>query len=129
MGEDSAKARPLVSVTHDVTTAFGDVVRSEVRLATVEMKNAAEQIRHGLVRTAVFAVLAALGLLPLLAACVIGLGNLMGQHYGWSALIVAFVCFAVGGGLAYRMSRKIELSRLSLPLTRDTLAWRRNGYK
>jgi uncharacterized membrane protein YqjE len=78
----------------------GDLVRGEVALAKLEMRDMARQLAADSAKVAIAIGIALTGLLALLAAAVIGLGNLLGGQYALSALIIGAVMLAVGGALA-----------------------------
>src|SRR5437868_6042078 len=76
-----------------------------------------DQPRHNVF----FGFLAMLGVFPLLAFLVIGLGRLMGDYYWLSSLIVAVLCMGIGGSLAIRAYHRMKEKDLTLPHTRETL--------
>lgn len=78
----------------------GDLVRSEVALAKLEMREVARQVAVESAKVFAAIALAATGVLALVAAAVIGLGNLLDGRYALAALIVGVVLAAIGGILA-----------------------------
>jgi uncharacterized membrane protein YqjE len=97
-------------------------MRSEVRLAKAEVKEASHVIGRRGLRVGVFAGIALLGAISLLASVVIGVGAYLHGMYGLSALIVAVVLIALGGGLGYRELTLAHAERMVLPETMATLA-------
>jgi uncharacterized membrane protein YqjE len=109
------------SVAHEVTESIKAVIRSELHLAKAEFKeNGSQATRYG-VRMAIFGVIAALGIFPLLSFLVIGLGKLLNDNYWLSSLIVSVVLFAVGGAVAYLMLKKIKQVDFKFENTRDSV--------
>lgn len=119
----------LSIVLKELRESFSDVVRSEMKLAQVEFKEVVSDVRNKLTSAAIFSGVAALGILPFLAFCVIGLGALLNGNYWLSALIVSLICFGVGGLVAYRSFRAIKFSNLSLPRTRYFLKYEARALK
>lgn len=81
----------------------GDLVRNEVALAKLEMRDMARQLAMDSAKLGAAIGIAVAGLLVLLAAAVMGLAVLLGgfgQHYALSALIIGGVMLLVGGILA-----------------------------
>jgi uncharacterized membrane protein YqjE len=76
------------------------LVRSEISLAKLEMREMAREVVLDSAKLAAAIGLAMVGLLALVTAAIIGLGNLLNGQYGLSALIVGVVLLAIGGGLA-----------------------------
>jgi uncharacterized membrane protein YqjE len=79
-----------------------DLVRGEIALAKLEMKETARSFALDAVKLAAALALAWVGGLALTAFLIIGLGNLMGGAYWASALIVGVVLLAIGGLMAQR---------------------------
>lgn len=103
----------------DLATSLRNFVKSEIHLAKAEVKVTTRSLARDLSQIAFFSVLALAGILPMIAFCVIGLGNLLGGRYWLSSLIVALVFISVGGILAYRAFRKVKLQDLSFNQTRQ----------
>jgi hypothetical protein len=78
----------------------GDLVRNEIALAKLEMRDMAREVALDSARLGVAVALAMTGALALVAALIIGLGNLLDGRYALSALIVGVVVLAIGGLLA-----------------------------
>lgn len=77
-----------------------DLMRNEMALAKLEMRDMAREVALDSAKLAVSIGLALTGALALLAAAVIGLGHLLGGRFGLSALILGAVMLLVGGLLA-----------------------------
>lgn len=122
--ESRGEGRPLGAVAAEITSSLKDVLRSELNLAKVELKQSTKGIGSHAAQIGIFGVIAAIGLLPFMAFLIIGLGRIFNDNYWLSSLLVAMVCFAVGGGMAYRSFKKIREQDLTFSNTRDTL---RNG--
>jgi uncharacterized membrane protein YqjE len=76
------------------------LVRSEVALAKLEIREMAREVTLDSAKLAAALGLALVGLFALVTAAIIGLGNLLDGQYGLSALIIGVVLVAIGGGLA-----------------------------
>jgi uncharacterized membrane protein YqjE len=104
-----------------MTESIKSVIRSELHLAKAEFKeNGSQAARYG-TRMAIFGVIAALGIFPLLSFLVVGLGKLLNNNYWLSSLIVSVVLFAVGGTVAYLMLKKIKQVDFKFENTRDSV--------
>lgn len=81
----------------------GDLVRSELALAKLEMRDMARELAADSAKVGAALGIALAGGLALLAAAVIGVGSLLGGtggHYALSALIIGAVMLVVGGLMA-----------------------------
>jgi hypothetical protein len=78
----------------------GDLVRGEVALAKLEMRDMARDLALDSARLATAIGLALTGGLALLAAAIIALGNLLGGQYALSALIIGAAMLLIGGVMA-----------------------------
>src|SRR4051794_8360410 len=87
---------PITEAIRDAQTGFRHLLRSELHLATVELKTAALSLGHRSKLLLAFAGLAIWGILPLTAFLVIGLGALLGHNYWLSSLIFAVIALGVG---------------------------------
>jgi uncharacterized membrane protein YqjE len=84
-----------------LATQGTDLVRGEVSLAKLELRDMARQVAVDAAKLPEpLVALAFAGALALVAAAVIGLGVLLDGRYALSALIVGAVVLAVGGVLA-----------------------------
>jgi uncharacterized membrane protein YqjE len=78
----------------------GDLVRGEMALAKLEMRDMARQLAADSAKVAASIALAMTGGLALLAAAIIGLGNLLDGRYALSALIIGVAILLIGGIMA-----------------------------
>lgn len=113
--------RSLTVILREVGIGARDVIRSEFRLAKAELRTTAGRVSRDAVLLGVFGTFAALGILPLMAFLVIGLGKLIGNMYWLSSLIVAVAMFLTGGVVAFASFRKIRSEDLTLSETREAL--------
>jgi high-affinity K+ transport system ATPase subunit B len=77
-----------------------DLVRNEISLAKLEMREMAREVALDSAKLAASLGLALIGVLALLAAAIIGLGNVLDGRYALSALIIGVIMVAIGGVLA-----------------------------
>jgi hypothetical protein len=77
-----------------------DLVRNEISLAKLEMREMARDVALDSAKLAAALGLALIGGLALIAAAIIGLGNLLDGRYALSALIIGVIVVAIGGVLA-----------------------------
>jgi uncharacterized membrane protein YqjE len=110
----------IASVLREVGTSVKDLMRSEVNLVKAEIKNSTKSLGSHLAQATIFGSLTLISILPFLAFLVIGMGRLLGDRYWMSSLIVAVVCAAVFGGLAFRAYKMLK-NEVTLPRTRESL--------
>jgi hypothetical protein len=94
---------PMGDLLKQLAAEGGDLVRGELALAKLEMRDMAREVALDTAKLAGALGLALAGGLVLLAAAVIGLGNMLGgfgRHYALSALIIGGVMLLIGGLLA-----------------------------
>src|SRR3712207_3748274 len=72
--------RSLATVLRELSSSLNDVVRSEIHLAKAELKETGSRVARDGIMLGVFGVVAALGIFPLMAFFVIGLGRLLGDN-------------------------------------------------
>ncbi|RZA09130.1 MAG: phage holin family protein [Proteobacteria bacterium] len=109
------------SLFRDLGASAKNMVFSEIELAIAEVKQNLTEMRDAYAKLAFFSVLAAFALVPFQAFLILGLGDLMGQQYWLSALIVT-AAFALGGGIpAYYAYQKILAQDFKLKRTADTI--------
>lgn len=113
--------RSLPTVLREVSLGVQDVIRSEIRLAKAELRTTTKRVARDSILLGIFGAFAALGIFPLMAFFVIGLGDLLGGMYWLSSLIVAFVMFIVGGVVAYASFQKVRSEDLTFSKTREAL--------
>jgi uncharacterized membrane protein YqjE len=107
----------FAKIFRELIVAFNEVAKGEIRLAKAEIKNATSSLRRDVFRLVIFSSLAVAGLLPLMAFLVIGLGQLLGDHYLWSSLIVALLFIGIGGAVSYQAFKKATQLDYTLPHT------------
>ena len=113
--------RSVGGVFREVAMSLRNIVRSEIHLAKAEVRHALVDVKGQSSRLAIFSVIAALGILPLMSFLVIGLGRLLNDNYWLSSLIIFGLFSGVGGVLAYGAFQKMHLSELSFPHVRNSL--------
>jgi len=113
-----ANGGSLSGIAAELASSLRDILRAEVHLARAEVTDITGQLSKHVVQAALFGAVAALGILPILAFAVIGLGRLLDENYWRGALIVGVGFMAVGGGLAFSAYRKLLHEDLSFPHTR-----------
>lgn len=123
--DDSSSGRSIGTSVLDVSRRLNHLVRGEIRLAKAEVRQTVDELTRQCLRAASFGLLAALGVMPLVAFLVLGLGHLLGDNYWLSSLLVglAFVILGVafGAPAAIRISR-IRRGRGVLAHTRQSVA-------
>jgi fatty acid desaturase len=88
--------RSIGELLGDLMQQTGTLVRQEVKLATTELSDKASRVGKDIGALAVGGAVAYAGFLALLAAIIIGLGQL-GLPWWIAALIVGVVVVAIGG--------------------------------
>jgi uncharacterized membrane protein YqjE len=110
----------------DLLRRLGDdasaLVRNEIGLAKLEMRQAVQALMRDSAKLGVALTLACIGALALTAALVIGLAHLLGERYGFAALIVGVVFLVVGAMLARGGVKGLGGGALKPAATMTTLA-------
>lgn len=88
--------RSLGELLGDLMQQTGTLVRQEMKLATTELSDKASRVGKDIGALAIGGAVAYAGFLALLAAIIIGLGQL-GVTWWLAALIVGIVVVAIGG--------------------------------
>jgi uncharacterized membrane protein YqjE len=119
--EATAGAEPsLGELFKRLTTDTGELVRQEMSLAKVEMRQAGATLARDGTRIGIALLLALTGVLALTAFLIIVLGNLF-DNYWLAALIVGALFLAIGGFLANRAVNDIKRRGLKPEETIETL--------
>jgi cytochrome c biogenesis protein CcdA len=95
------------------------LVRDEIELAKQEMTEKVSSFKNGVVVVAIGAVIGLLAVLTLLAAAVIGLGNLIGP--GYSALVIGGVLAIIAGIITASGMGRLKNTSLKPEQTIETL--------
>jgi membrane protein len=121
--------RPLGELFRALSRDASALVRQEFVLARAEVRQNVRALARDTVLVVLGGFTALLGLLVLLAALVVGVGDLMGDRYALGALVVGVVLLAIGGGLAFVGLNKAKATPLApeetLATLRDTGDWAR----
>lgn len=129
-GDDAPAAeRPLGDLFRALSRDASALVRQEFALARAEIRRNLRALARDTVLVVLGGSTALLGLLVLLAALVVGVGDLLGDRYALGALLVGLVLLASGAGLALVGLRKAKRTPLApeetLATLRDTGGWAR----
>lgn len=95
------------------------LVRDEIALAKQEMSEKITSFKAGVIVLAVGAVIGLLAVLTLLAAAVIGLGNIIG--HGYSALLIGVVLAVIAGITSVVGMGRLKRTSLKPEQTIETL--------
>lgn len=121
--------RPLGDLFRALSRDATALVRQEFALARAELRRNARAVARDTVLVVVGGFTALLGMLVLLAALVVGVGDLLGDRHALGALLVGIVLVATGGGLALVGLKKAKQTpvapREALASLRDTGEWAR----
>ena len=104
-----------------LTTDTGELIRQEASLAKAEIRETGSKLAGDAREIGIAIGLALAGSLALVAFLVIGLGNLLGDRYWLSALIVGLVATGVGMMLAKNAVNDMKNRSLKPQQTIDTL--------
>jgi hypothetical protein len=102
-GAAGSAGMPVGDLLKQLAADGNDLVRGELALAKLEMREMAREMALDMAKLAGAIGLALLGGLVLLAAAVVALANLLGGggwHYALSAVILGGIMLIVGGVLA-----------------------------
>ena len=109
-----------------LTTDTSELIRQEMSLAKVEMREAGATLARDATKIGVATGFALAGVLALAAFTIVGLGDLF-ENYWLAALVVGVVLLAVGGYLARNAVNDIKRRGLKPQQTvqtlRDDAAW------
>lgn len=108
-------------IIREVIESAKDLTRDEISLFKAELAETAKAVAKHSAQAALFGALTALSIVPFLAFCVLGLGNLMDGNYWLSSLIVAIAAALIGGILARRALMKIRVEDIQVSHTRESL--------
>ena len=115
------KNSAATQAARDVFGSFGKVVKSDLRLAVAEFKQSAAELKMAIPTFFIAALVAILGVFPLMAFMVIGLGRILSDNYWLSSLFVGLLFSGIGGFIAYNSLRKFKITELMIPRTRENL--------
>ena len=128
-GPAAGPERPLGDLFRALSRDAAALVRQELALARAEVKQNLRALARDTILVALGGFVALLGLLVLLAALVVAVGDWMGDRYALGALLVGVLLLAVGGALAVLGLRKAKQTPLApeetLATLRDTGEWAR----
>jgi uncharacterized membrane protein YqjE len=117
--------RPLSAVLSDIVGNVQQIVRAEIRLAAVELRDETFKIRRGAILVGAGAVVGVLGLGVLLLAAVYALSTVMSPAL--AALLVGAAAAATAAGLATAGTRQFTRVTLPPPKTsatvQETVQW------
>jgi uncharacterized membrane protein YqjE len=109
----------LGAVLRDIGLSAKDLIRSEVDLIKVELKDSAQKVGKHSAQVVMFGLLFALSIVPFMAFLIIALGEILDENYWLSSLIVALIFAALGGAMAYRAYSKIKTEDVDLHHAKD----------
>ena len=114
-------AKPYDTLLTDITTSGADLLQKEINILKAELKNAAPDVKKFAIQIGTFGTLFIFSLFPLLAAAVIGLGHLIDDQYGYSALLIGVVLALVGGFFGMKSLRNLQKADFTFAKTRAGL--------
>lgn len=119
--------RSLTALLRDLSDGTAQLVRQEIRLAKAETVEGLRQARGGAVQLAIAAGLGLMAAGALLAAIIVGLGDLLDGKMWLSALIVAVVLGVLAFMFLKRGTSALSPSKLLPDQTassiRETASW------
>ncbi len=113
--------RKIGLIFRELVSGVGSLLLSEAHLFQVELKHTAQVTRRRAFFAAVAFSIAVVGCLPFVAFLVLALGQVMGDRYVLSSLIVSLTCWILGGSLAFHFAKEIPTGGFSLPRTRESI--------
>ncbi len=123
MHEDTTRTGEpgVTALLRQLGTESTALLRSEIALAKLEAKEMAREAALEGVKVGAAIALAVVGGLAIVAWLILGLGNLLGDHYATAAAIIGFLFLAVGGVLANRGVKGLRSGVLKPDETLQTL--------
>jgi uncharacterized membrane protein YqjE len=122
---NTAADRPLSAILGDIVGNVQQIVRAEIRLAKVELRDEAGKARRGVILLAGGALLGTLALGVLLLAAVYALSTVVAPAL--AALIVGITAAVVAGAAAAAGARQFRAVNLPPPKTsasvQETIQW------
>lgn len=119
--------KPLGELLRTLSRDAAFLVRQEIALVRAEVTRSLGTLARNSVLAVIGGILAAPGALVLLAALVIGVGDLLGDRYALGALLVGGVMLGAGGGLIFIGIRRAKQARVApaetIATLRETGAW------
>ncbi|HEU4885330.1 MAG TPA: YhjD/YihY/BrkB family envelope integrity protein [Longimicrobium sp.] len=119
--------KPLGELLRTLSRDAAYLVRQEIALARAEVSHSVRTVARNSALAVAGAILAGPGLLILLVALVIGVGDLLGERYALGALLVGGVMVAAGGAMIFIGIRKARQARVvpeeTIATLRETGAW------
>jgi uncharacterized membrane protein YqjE len=119
MAGGGATDRSLPDNLAELAKETVELLRNELRLAKLEVNDKIEQAKRGISAMTVGALVLAGGLLTLLAAAVIGIGQVM--PYWASALLVGGVVSLIGGAMLGKGRQNLKPENLEPERTLEEL--------
>lgn len=124
--QQSKDERSLGELLGDLMQQTGTLVRQEMKLATTELSDKASRVGKDIGALAVGGAVAYAGFLALLAAIIIGLGQL-GLPWWIAALIVGAVVVAIGGFMLQKglnaLKHQSMVPQQTIATLREDQAW------
>jgi len=122
--DDTSLGDLLSNLVQETST----LARQEVQLAKAELKQSAEQAGRSIASLLIGGAVAYAGLLALLAAAILGLGQ-AGVDWWLAALIVGLVVIAIGGILIMKARAGLKPENLAPTTTIESLKEDREWVK
>jgi uncharacterized membrane protein YqjE len=118
---DQPDGRSLGELLKRLSNDTGELVTQEISLARAELKESVTNVGKGAAKLGFAAAFGVAGMIALTAALVIGLGHLIGEHYGWSALIVGLAETIIAGVSAKSAMSSMKPASMKPKETIETL--------
>ena len=112
--------RPISAVMKEILNSLSSLLRSELRLAKVELVHTGKDIGKHAAKSAVWAGVIFFGALALLTFAIIGLGILLGDRYWLSSLLIGAAMVIPGALLLMRNIKQIS-QEAKLPAVKEHL--------
>jgi cytochrome c biogenesis protein CcdA len=116
---DDSQRQSFGDLLSQLANNSASLVRDEIALAKQEMTEKISSFKSGVIVAAIGAFIGVLAILTLLAAAVIGLGNLIGP--GYSALVIGGVLAIIAGIITASGMGRIKQTSLKPEQTIETL--------
>ncbi len=117
--ERQAEPERMSEMLGELAASSAALIRDEIDLARQEIKEGARQMKSGVVASVLGGIISLIALFVLVAAAVVGLGNLIG--HGLSALVIGAFLAVTGGATLLLGIRRIRRTSLKPEQTIETL--------
>jgi hypothetical protein len=113
--------RTIGLIFRELIAGVQNLVLNETHLIQTELRRTAQLTRRRSIYMLTSLSLLTIGILPFVSFLILGIGQILGDRYILSSLIVSLLFWLLGGGLTLYFAKKIQKQNFSLPNSRESL--------